>query len=269
MLATLGKNLVKSATDTAQNVANNAVGELQNVANNAVQNGANNAAGAAGNLLNGAAGNLLNGAAGNLLNGAAGTIANNAAGAAGNLLNGAAGTIANNALSSSVTSAIPGIDQNLAAGAMGSLASGAIGQGIASVPAQEPPPPTNDPSSLSQVLKSAIVQLLNTLNEDTEFKRMIADQATNTVYSAIDEKCGKVQQIISNLQNLQADFEKNGSVDYETLKEAVAKYNQGFNLILEGQKRITGGSKRRRQITRRKSSSRAFRKTRGRRQSSR
>ena len=250
MLATLGKNLVKSATDTAQNVANNAVGELQNVANNAVQNGANNAAGAAGNLLNGAAGNLLNGAAGNLLNGAA-------------------GTIANNALSSSVTSAIPGIDQNLAAGAMGSLASGAIGQGIASVPAQEPPPPTNDPSSLSQVLKSAIVQLLNTLNEDTEFKRMIADQATNTVYSAIDEKCGKVQQIISNLQNLQADFEKNGSVDYETLKEAVAKYNQGFNLILEGQKRITGGSKRRRQITRRKSSSRAFRKTRGRRQSSR
>jgi hypothetical protein len=226
MLATLGKNLVKSATDTAQNVANNAVGELQNVANNAVQNGANNA------------------------------------------------------LSSSVTSAIPGIDQNLATGAMGSLASGAIGQSLASLPAQVPgsvpaqepaqvPPPTNDPSSLSQVLKSAIVQLLNTLNEDTEFKRMIADQATNTVYSAIDEKCGKVAQKISNLQNLQADFEKNGSVDYETLKEAVAKYNQGFNLILEGQKRITGGSKRRRQITRRKSSSRAFRKTRGRRQSSR
>jgi hypothetical protein len=136
------------------------------------------------------------------------------------------------------------------------------------VPVQAPPP-TNDPSSLSQVLKSAIVQLLNTLNEDTEFKQMIAEQATNTVYSAIDEKCGKVQQIISNLQNIQADFEKNGSVDYETLKEAVAKYNQGFNLILEGQKRITGGSKRRRQITRRKSFSRAFRKTRGRRQSSR
>jgi hypothetical protein len=247
MIASLGKNLVNSA---AQNVANNALG-------------------AAGTALNGAAGTIANSAVG-----AAGTIANNAAG---NLLNGAVGT-----------SAIPGIDPNLATGAMGSLASGAIGQSLASVPAQEPaqepgsvpaqepaqvpvqaPPPTNDPSSLSQVLKSAIVQLLNTLNEDTEFKQMIAEQATNTVYSAIDEKCGKVQQIISNLQNIQADFEKNGSVDYETLKEAVAKYNQGFNLILEGQKRITGGSKRRRQITRRKSSSRAFRKTRGRRQSSR
>lgn len=243
MIASLGKNLVN---DAAQNVANNALG-------------------AAGTALNGAAGTIANNAVG-----AAGTIANNAAG---NLLNGAVGT-----------SAIPGIDQNSATGAMGSLASGAIGQSLASLPAQEPgsvpaqepsqvpaqaPPPTNDPSSLSQVLKSAIVQLLNTLNEDTEFKQMIAEQATNTVYSAIDEKCGKVQQIISNLQNLQVDFEKNGSVDYETLKEAVAKYNQGFNLILEGQKRITGGSKRRRQITRRKSSSRAFRKTRGRRQSSR
>jgi hypothetical protein len=220
--------------------------------------------------------NLVNDAAGTALNGAAGTIANSAVGAAGNLLNGAAGNLLNGAVG---TSAISGIDQNLATGAMGSLASGAIGQSLASlptqvpgsVPAQEPtqvPPPTNDPSSLSQVLKSAIVQLLNTLNEDTEFKRMIADQATNTVYSAIDEKCGKVQQIFSNLQNLQADFEKNGSVDYETLKEAVAKYNQGFNLILEGQKQVVGGSKRR-NITRRKSSSRAFRKTRGRRQSSR
>jgi hypothetical protein len=255
MIASLGKNLVN---DAAQNVANNALG-------------------AAGTALNGAAGTIANSAVG-----AAGTIANSAVG---NLLNGAVGT-----------SAIPGIDPNLATGAMGSLASGAIGQSLASLPAQEPaqepgsvpaqepgsvpaqepaqvpvqaPPPTNDPSSLSQVLKSAIVQLLNTLNEDTEFKQMIAEQATNTVYSAIDEKCGKVQQIISNLQNIQADFEKNGSVDYETLKEAVAKYNQGFNLILEGQKRITGGSKRRRQITRRKSFSRAFRKTRGRRQSSR
>ena len=203
---------------------------------------------------------------------------NAAAGAAGNLLNGA-------------TSVIPGIDQNLATGAMGSLASGAIGQSLASLPASEPaslpesepaslpaslpasepapaPLPTNDPSSLSQVLKNAIVQVLTTINEDQEFKQMIADQATSNVYSAIDEKCGKVAQKISNLQNLQADFEKNGSVDYETLKEAVAKYNQGFNLILEGQKPITGGSKRRRNITRRRSSSRAFRKTRGRRQSS-
>jgi len=243
MIASLGQNLVDSAAKTA----------------------ANNVVGAAGTALNGAAGTIANNAVG-----AAGTIANNAAG---NLLNGAVGT-----------SAISGIDQNSATGAMGSLASGAIGQSLASVPAQEPaqepaflpaqvpaqvPPPTNDPSSLSQVLKSAIVQLLNTLNEDTEYKQMIAEQATNTVYSAIDEKCGKVQQIISNLQNLQADFEKNGSVDYETLKEAVAKYNQSFNLILEGQKRVVGGSKRRRQITRRKSSSRAFRKTRGRRQSSR
>ena len=129
--------------------------------------------------------------------------------------------------------------------------------------------PTNDTSSLPQALKSAIVQLLTTLNSDKEYKKIIADHAISNVYSAIDEKCGKVAQKISNLQNLQSDFEKTGSVDYETLKEAVAKYNQGFNLILEGQKRITGGSKRRRQITRRRSSSRAFRKTRGRRQSSR
>jgi hypothetical protein len=257
MLASLGQNLVKSATGAAQNVANSAVGELQNVANSAVQNVANSAVGAAGNVLNGAAGAIANNAVGELKN--------VATGAAGNLLNGAAGAIA-----------IPGIEQTLAPGAIGqSLAPGAIGQEPAQVPGQVPaqvppqvPPPTNDQSSLTPVLKSGFVQLLNTLNEDTGFKQMIADHATSNVYSAIDEKCGKVQQIISNLQNLQADFEKNGSVDYETLKEAVAKYNQGFNLILEGQKQVVGGSKRR-NITRRRSSSRAFRKTRGRRQSSR
>lgn len=246
MLASVGQNLVESATGAAQNVANNAV---QNVANSAVQNVANSAVGAAGNVLNGAAG----------------AIANNAVGELKHVATGAAGDIA-----------IPGIEQTLAPGAIGqSLAPGAIGQSLASVPAQEPgqvpaqvPPPTNDQSSLTPVLKSGFVQLLNTLNEDTGFKQMIADHATSNVYSAIDEKCGKVQQIISNLQNLQADFEKNGSDDYETLKEAVAKYNRGFNLILEGQKQVVGGSKRR-NITRRRSSSRAFRKTRGRRQSSR
>ena len=129
--------------------------------------------------------------------------------------------------------------------------------------------PTNDTSSLPQALKSAIVQLLTTLNSDKEYKKIIADHAISNVYSAIDEKCGKVAQQISNLQNLQKTLEQNGSTDYETLKQAVTKYNKDFNLILEGQQAIIGGSKRRRQITRRRSSSRAFRKTRGRRQSSR
>ena len=131
--------------------------------------------------------------------------------------------------------------------------------------------PTNDTSSLLQALKSAIVQLLTTLNSDKEYKKIIADHAISNVYSAIDEKCGKVAQQISNLQNLQNALEKlvSESTDYETLKQAVTKYNKDFNLILEGQQAIIGGSKRRRQITRRRSSSRAFRKTRGRRQSSR
>ena len=128
--------------------------------------------------------------------------------------------------------------------------------------------PTNDTSSLPQALKSAIVQLLTTLNSDKEYKKIIADHAISNVYSAIDEKCGKVAQKISNLQNLQKTLEQNGSTDYETLKDAVAKYNQDFNRILEDRNAIIGGSKRRRQITRRRSSSRAFRKTRGRRQNS-
>ena len=262
MIASLGQNLVKSATGAAQNVAAGAVGELQNVANSAVQNVANSAV---QNVAAGAVGELQNAATN-----AVGNVLNGATNAAGNVLNGA-------------TSAIPGIDQNLAtgamgslaSGAMGSLASGAIGQSLASEPASEPasapappPLPTTDTSSLPQALKSAIVQLLTTINDDQEFKQMIADQSISNVYSAIDEKCGKVAQKISNLQNLQKTLEQNGSTDYETLKQAVAKYNQDFNLILEGQKAITGGSKRR-QITRRKSSSRAFRKTRGRRQSSR
>ena len=184
--------------------------------------------------------------------------------------------------SATSSGAIPGIGQYLATGDMGSVASDAIGQSLESVPASMPTPapqplptpappplPTTDTSSLPQALKSAIVQLLTTINNDREFKQMIADQSISNVYSAIDEKCGKVAQKISNLQNLQKTLEQNGSTDYEALKEAVAKYNQDFKLILEGQPAIFGGSKRRRQITRRRSSSRAFRKTRGRRQSSR
>lgn len=241
--SSLDQNLVKNATGAAQNVAAGAVGELQNVANSAVQNVANSAM---QNVAAGAAGNLLNGATN-----AAGEIGQNvAAGAVGNLLNGAASAIEQSAATSA-------IEQNLAAGT--------------SVPASEPAPtplPTTDTSSLPQALKSAIVQLLTTINDDREFKQMIADQSISNVYSAIDEKCGKVAQKISNLQNLQKTLEQNGSTDYETLKQAVAKYNQDFKLILEGQPAIIGGSKRR-QITRRRSSSRAFRKTRGRRQSSR
>ena len=230
------------ASSLGQNLEKNAIGADENVA-----------AGADENVAAGADENVATSAAGNLLNGAVGIVANKLP---------------------DVTSAIPGIDQNLATGAMGSLASGAIGQSLESapppLPTPAPPPlPTTDTSSLPQALKSAIVQLLNTINDDREFKQMIADQSISNVYSAIDEKCGKVAQKISNLQNLQKTLEQNGSMSYEALKEAVAKYNQDFKLILEGQPAIFGGSKRRRQITRRRSSSRAFRKTRGRRQSSR
>lgn len=242
MIASLGQNLVKSATGAAQNVAAGAVGELQNVANSAVQNVA---AGAAGNLLNGAT-NAAGEIGQNVAAGADGNVLNGATSADGNVLNGAASAIAQSAAASA-------IEQSLAAGA--------------SEPAP-PPLPTTDTSSLPQALKSAIVQLLTTINDDQEFKEMIAEKSLETVYQAIDEKCGKVAQKISNLQNLQKTLEQNGSKDYETLKQAVAKYNQDFKLILEGQQAIIGGSKRR-QITRRKSSSRAFRKTRGRRQSSR
>jgi hypothetical protein len=191
---------------------------------------------------------------------------------------GATGNLLNGDTNAAVTGAIPGIaiGQSLASGAIGQSLASELASEPASVPASEPasasvppPLPTTDTSSLPQALKSAIVQLLTTINDDREFKQMIADQSISNVYSAIDEKCGKVAQKISNLQNLQKTLEQNGSTDYEALKEAVAKYNQDFKLILEGQPAIFGGSKRRRQITRRRSSSRAFRKTRGRRQSSR
>ena len=229
MIASLGQNLEKNATD--------AVGGLKTTATNAV-----------GEIVQSA----TSGATGNLLNGDT-----NAA----------------------VTGAIPGIaiGQSLASELASEPASVPASEpASASVPASEPasasvppPLPTTDTSSLPQALKSAIVQLLTTINDDREFKQMIADQSISNVYSAIDEKCGKVAQKISNLENLQKTLEQNGSTDYETLKQAVAKYNQDFKLILEGQPAIIGGSKRRRQITRRRSSSRAFRKTRGRRQSSR
>ena len=227
MIASLGQNLEKNATD--------AVGGLKTTATNAV-----------GEIVQSA----TSGATGNLLNGDT-----NAA----------------------VTGAIPGIaiGQSLASGAIGQSLASELASEPASVPASEPasasvppPLPTTDTSSLPQALKSAIVQLLTTINDDQEFKEMIAEKSLETVYQAIDEKCGKVAQKISNLENLQKTLEQNGSTDYETLKQAVAKYNQDFKLILEGQPAIIGGSKRRRQITRRRSSSRAFRKTRGRRQSS-
>ena len=114
-------------------------------------------------------------------------------------------------------------------------------------------------------LKNGIVQLMTELNRDTEFKKMIAEKSLDYAYSAIDEKAGKVGQTIADLKQLQTNFEKTPSTDLETLKSAVAKYNQDFNNILAGQTAMTGGRK---PFTRRRSSSRAFRKTRGRRRSS-
>ena len=114
-------------------------------------------------------------------------------------------------------------------------------------------------------LKNGIVQLMTELNRDTEFKKMIADKSIDYAYSAIDEKAGKVGQTIADLKKLHENFENTPSTDLETLKSAVAKYNQDFNNILAGQTAMTGGRK---PFTRRRSSSRAFRKTRGRRRSS-
>jgi DNA topoisomerase VI subunit B len=116
-----------------------------------------------------------------------------------------------------------------------------------------------------QALKSGIVQLMTELNNDPEFKKMIADKCTEYTYSAIDEKAGKVGQTIADLRQLHENFEKTDTSNFESLKNAFAKYNTDFNNIASNQK-IVGGNRFKK--SRRRSSSRAFRKTRGRRRSS-
>jgi hypothetical protein len=119
-------------------------------------------------------------------------------------------------------------------------------------------------------LRNGIIQALTQLDKDDDYKRFVAEKSLDTVYSAIDEKCGKVAETISKLREIHGKFVELKSNDYESLKFNVDKYNRDVNLVLDGQQtdgQLFGGSKRRR-ITRRISSSRAFRKTRGRRQSS-
>jgi hypothetical protein len=113
-------------------------------------------------------------------------------------------------------------------------------------------------------LKNGIVQLMTELNKDPEFKKMIAEKSLDYAYSAIDEKAGKVGQTIADLKQLQTNFEKTDTSDFEALKNAFGKYNTDFNNIVSGPKMAGGGVKK----SRRRSSSRAFRKTRGRRRSS-
>ena len=117
----------------------------------------------------------------------------------------------------------------------------------------------------ASALKSGIVQLMTELKKDTEFKKMIADTCVESTYSAIDEKAGKVGKIIADLSELQTEFEKTKTTDFESLQNAFAKYNTDFNNIMASQK-MAGGSPFKK--SRRRSSSRAFRKTRGRRRSS-
>ena len=131
--------------------------------------------------------------------------------------------------------------------------------------------PNNEqiPEPLSAVLKNGIVQVLTELNKDSEFKQMIAEKSLENAYSAIEDKAGKVGVTISNLRNLQKAIEKSESTDYDSLKMIVAKYNHDFNNIVGGgDQNMTGGSKKHYLFTRRRFSSRAFRKTRGRRRSS-
>ena len=124
-------------------------------------------------------------------------------------------------------------------------------------------------ASLPTVLKTGILQILNELNKDTQFKQMIADKSTDFAYSAIEEKSAKSTQIISDLTKLKENFEKGDYPDFESLKLAVAKFNENFTNILGGRIMMTGGrglsrSRGLGRLTRRKSFSRAFRKTHGR-----
>ena len=126
-------------------------------------------------------------------------------------------------------------------------------------------------SALTTALKNGFVLVLNELYKDHEFKKMIADKSLETAYSAIEEKSGRVGLTISNLLKRQETFQKSESTNYESLKQEVDKYNQDFNNIVGGSQNMIGGSKRRKKqylFTRRRFSSRAFRKTRGRTRSS-
>lgn len=121
-------------------------------------------------------------------------------------------------------------------------------------------------------LKNGIVQILTELNKDPEFKQMIANKALDYAYSAIEEKTAKNTQIIAELSQLQKSFENVSSTDLESLNAAVSKFNQDFkNIIAINGPVITGGGmkrqktmKRKKVFTRPRSSSRAFRKTHGR-----
>jgi len=121
-------------------------------------------------------------------------------------------------------------------------------------------------------LKNGIVQILTELNKDPEFKQMIANKALDYAYSAIEEKTAKNTQIIAELSQLQKSFENVSSTDLESLNAAVSKFNQDFkNIIAINGPVMSGGGmkrqktmKRKKVFTRPRSSSRAFRKTHGR-----
>jgi hypothetical protein len=121
-------------------------------------------------------------------------------------------------------------------------------------------------------LKNGIVQILTELNKDPEFKQMIANKALDYAYSAIEEKTAKNTQLIAELSQLQKSFENVSSTDLESLNAAVSKFNQDFkNIIAINGPVMSGGGmkrqktmKRKKVFTRPRSSSRAFRKTHGR-----
>lgn len=169
--------------------------------------------------------------------------------------------IGQNALQNTLQNVGQNIGQNLGASQTASPAASAE----ASQTALQSPSASAEALPSPQALKSGIVQLMTELNNDPEFKKMIADKCAEYTYSAIDEKAGKVGKTIADLRQLHENFEKTDTSNFESLKNAFAKYNADFNNI-SGNEKMVGGNRFKK--SRRRSSSRAFRKTRGRRRSS-
>jgi hypothetical protein len=141
------------------------------------------------------------------------------------------------------------------------------GAPVASLPVASLSPPSALTSA--NETKTGIVQLLTELVKDKEFKQLVMEKISDPVFVSMQEKLDKSVEMTDNIRSLHAAFETAfDAAKPDEVQSIVKKFNADMKAAFENVQETpgqTGGARQKtRRPTRRKFSSRVFRRTLGR-----
>jgi hypothetical protein len=174
-------------------------------------------------------------------------------------------TVAQNALQNgiqSVSTVVPTGTATLGAPTGIAEAGAPVASPVASLIPASPPVLTS-----ANETKTGIIQLLTELVKDKEFKQLVMEKISDPVFVSMQEKLDKSVEMTDKIRSLHAAFETAfDAAKPDEVQSIVKKFNADMKAAFENAPAVqTGGARQKtRRPTRRKFSSRVFRRTLGR-----